>query len=911
LGAFDLGGELDPRLDGRYGMRFFTEACERLRALFFREQQERELDEEVRFHLEMETEANLRKGLDPAEARRQAAITFGGVERVKDEVRDARSLGFAEDLLRDLKYAARRLRRAPALSAAVITTIALGVGGTTAVFSLVNGIVLAPLSFPEPDRLVRVTNAVGGPAGETADLSDATVMLYQSQARAFDGVAAWRFDDGDLGALTADQTAVRVRGARVTANFFDVLGVRPMLGRAFLTGEDKPGMNNVVVLSHRIWQERFQGAPEALGRQIEVNNVSRTIVGVMPPGFAYPALEVELWLPLSIDPARTRPASLNLIGIARIKEGLSGEAAQLDLARVLASFPEEAVDGTSSGVWDEARIIPQVQSLRDSIIGPASKLLWFVFVAVLLVLLVTCTNVAGLLLVRADRAQVEIAARAALGSGIRGILTLMLSESLLLGTVGGATGVLLAVAGMGVIRSMGTALSLPRLEGVAVDASVLTFAVAVTLFCAFFVSILPVLRARTVPVAQVLRGAGSGPAGGNRAHRARDALVVAQIALAVVLVALSGLMARSLLRLYDVHPGFESDGVVTSRVLLPYTGYGTGEARMNFFDELVRETHALPGVRRVALTDKVPFTGDRHTMTIEVEGRSGLARADRAEHAVVHVNGPLFETLRIPVRSGRTFGTLDASRPVDEAIVSHSFAMRYWPGEDPLGKRVRPAGGRWFVIVGVVSDVRYDAIEEPARETVYLPILVAGSQSAAASVPPALSLVVHTDARTGETLSAIRRIVAGLNPTIPTYNEDVLSKIVYDASARTRALALLLATASVVTLLLCATGLYGLLAYIVSIRQREIGIRMALGARPADIRRMISVGGLRLAAAGIVTGAACALALSQLIRGLLYGVGPADPATLSATCATILVVALVASWIPACRAAAVEPVKCL
>jgi putative ABC transport system permease protein len=811
----------------------------------------------------------------------------------------------------ELRLAARRLRRVPTFAGAVVLVLALGVGTTTAMFSLVNGILLAPLPYPESDRLMRLTHTASSAGRATVDLSDVIVMLYQSETRAFDGVAAWRFDDGDLGPSEADQTAVRVRGARVTASFFDVLGVPPALGRAFAPGADRPGAPRVVVLSHHIWQERLHGDPNAIGRQIDVNDVPRTIVGIMPPRFAYPARHVELWLPLALDPGHTHPATLNLIGIGRLKRGGSSEAARADLARVLTNPGESFRGDASAARWQETHIAPHVQSLRDSIVGPPSRLLWFVFGSVLLVFLVACTNVAGLLLVRAERAQMELAVRAALGSGFMGILALTLSESVLLSVLGGGTGVLLAVASMRVLRSTGTALSLPRLEDVGVDAPVLLFALGITVFCALFVSVLPLLRARRISIAQVLRRAGTGPAGGRAPQRVRNALVVSQIALAVVLVTLSGLMTRSLLRLQDVRPGFEADHVVTSRVLLPYAKY-SGGVRLNFFQAMVREAQAIPGAHDVALTDWVPLSGDRHDMAIDVEGDDpSRANAGGTEHAVAYVDGPYFQALRIPMLRGRTFGAQDATRPVDEAIVSHAFAERYWPGTSPIGKRVRPLSGRWYTIVGEVGDVRYDGLEKPPSETVYFPIVAAGPQETSASLPPALSLVLRTEAGEGETLSAIRRIVAALDPTIPTYDEGSLQQLVHDASARARALAVLLAIASVVTLLLGAVGLYGILAYSVSIRRRELGIRMALGARPADISRMVSLHGLRLAGVGIVIGTACALATSQLLRGLLYGVSPTDLVTLSATPAALLVVAFIASWIPAHRAAAVHPAEAL
>ena len=679
----------------------------------------------------------------------------------------------------ELRLAARRLRRAPTFAGAVVLVLALGVGMTTAMFSLVNGILLAPLPYPKADRLVRLTHSASSAGRATVDLSDAIVMLYQSETRAFDGVAAWRFDDGDLGPLEADQAAVRVRGARVTANFFDVLGVPPALGRAFAPGADRPGAPRVVVLSHRIWQERLHGDPDAIGRQIDVNDVPRTIVGIMPPRFAYPARQVELWLPLALDPAHTRPATLNLIGIGRLKRGVSSEAARADLARVLTNvspyFQGEHFQGdASAATGPETHIAPHVQSLRDSIVGPPSRMLWFVFGSVLLVLLVACTNVAGLLLVRAERAQIELAVRAALGSGFIGMLALTLSESVLLSVLGGGTGVLLAVASMRGVRSTGTALSLPRLEDVGVDAPVLLFALGNTVFCALFVSGLPLLRARRVSIVQVLRRAGTGPAGGRAPQRVRNALVVSQIALAVVLVTSSGLMTRSLLRLQDVRPGFEADRVVTSRVLLPFARYSGGDVRLNFFQAVVREAQAIPGVRGardVALTDWVPLSGDRHDVAIHVEDDPSRANAGGTEHAVAHVDGQYFQALRIPLLRGRTFGAQDATRPVDEAIVSRAFAERFWPGTSPLGKRVRPLGGRWYTIVGEVDDVRYDGLEEPPSETVYFPIVTAGPEETNVSLPAALSLVVRTEAGEGETLSAIRRIVAARDPTIPTYDE--------------------------------------------------------------------------------------------------------------------------------------------
>jgi putative ABC transport system permease protein len=788
----------------------------------------------------------------------------------------------------ELRFAARRLRRAPGFAAAVVLVLALGVGAATAVFSLVNGILLEPLPFPESGRLVRLMHTVREPGPGPVDQSDASVLVYQDAAHAFDGVAAWRFDGGNLGASVQDQSAIRVRGARVTWNFFDVLGVRPALGRGFATGEDRAGANRVVVLSYRIWRERFDGDPNAVGRQVVVNDVPRTIIGIMPPRFAYPANHVELWLPLALDPAQTHPATFDLVGIARLKRGVSTAAARADLTRVL---------GDSSAVTSQhSYIAPQVQSLRDSIVGPVSHLLWLVFGGVLLVLLVACTNVAGLFLVRAERMQLELAVRGALGSGLAGMFALTLSESSLLSAVAGGAGVWLAALAMSAARSAGSALSLPRLEEVGIDARVLLFALGITVFCALAVSLVPLLRARRASLAQVLRGAGVGPTGGRAPKRARDALVVAQITLGVVLVAVSGLMTRSFLRLQAVRPGFEPDRVVTSRVVLPFARY-SGAARRSFYDSLVREAKAIPGVRDVGLTDWVPLSGDHGDMAVEVEEPI----PSEVNQAVATVDASYFRALRIPLLRGRTFAAPDPDRPSNEVVVSRGFAERYWPGASPLGKRLRPLGGQWHTIVGEVGDVHYDALDQPARDMVYFPIVGPGTPS----------LVVRTDAREGDVLSAIRGIVRALDPAIPTYSEGSLRQLVDNASARARTLAVLLAMASIVTSLLAAVGLYGIMAYTVTMRRRELGIRMAIGARPRDVSRMVSLVGVRLAGVGIAIGTACTLPTSQLLRGLLYGVSPTDPVTLSVTPVAVFVVALVATWIPARRAAAVHPSEAL
>jgi putative ABC transport system permease protein len=553
--------------------------------------------------------------------------------------------------------------------------------------------------------------------------------------------------------------------------------------------------------------------------------------------------------------------------------------------------------------------VPHVESLRDSIVGPVARLVWMLLASVLLVLVVACANVAGLFLVRAEHAQVELAVRGALGAGVRSLMMQALAESMLLSALGGALGVLLALAGLRAAVRAGDTWSVPRLDEVTVDLRTLAFALGATILCALCVSLLPLLRARRVSIALVLRAAGRGPGADASRPRARNALVVAQTALTLVLVASSGLMTRSLMRLEAVTPGFVPDDVAVARVLLPIAKYGTGAARAGFLQEVLERLRAVPGVRDAAVTDWVPLSTDRWSAAVEVEDRPLPRPAAGVAHAAAMVDGRYFGTVGIPLLRGRTFGSMDDTGAAGDLIVSHAFAVRYWNGASPLGKRIRTVGGAWHTVVGEAGDVHYEALDKPADEVVYFPVVKRERDRAA---PYLVAVLARTrPGRAGATVGSIRDIVRALDPALATFGEGTLDEVVRRASARTRALVVLLAVASAVATTLGAVGLYGVVAYGVSVRRREIGVRIALGARPADVSRAVSLAGLRLAAAGVGIGMACALAFTRLLRGLLYEVSATDPWVLGLTAAALLVVAFVASWIPARRAAAVDPAEVL
>ena len=882
----------------------------RLRALFRHAALERELDEELRFHLEREAERHERAGLSRADAMRRACAEFGRLEGVKEASRRARGTVALESLLQDLRIAARRLRRAPGFVVATLLVLALGIGATTAAFSVVNAVLLEALPYPEPDRLVRLTHTTSLAGRSSVDQSDATVLLYQGNAAGFDGVAAWWSDnvDANIGVSAPGETPARAHIARVTANLFDVLRVRPAIGRGFVPGEDRAGAARVIVLSDRLWRQRYRGERGVIGRRILVNEVPRTIVGVMPPHFAYPASTVDLWIPLTLDDANTQAARFRFIGIGRLSDGVSMDRARAALARSLAHLPARFPGDSSATVLVQTHVVPHVESLRDAIVGRSGRLLWLLLASMLLVLVVACANVAGLFLVRAEHAQVELAVRGALGSGVRGLVTQALAESVLLSALGGALGVLLAFAGVRAAVRAGDTWSVPRLDEAVVDLRTLAFALGATVLCGCCVGLLPLLRARRVPVALVLRAAGRGPTSDVSPSRARNTLVVAQTALALVLVASSGLMTRSLMRLEAVTPGFVPEDVAMSRVLLPIAKYG-GATRASFLHEVLERLRAVPGIRDAAVTDWVPLSTDRWHAAIEVEDRAVPAPAGGVEHAVATVDGHYFATVGMPLLRGRTFRPIDDQSGAGDVIVSHAFAARYWNGESPIGKRIRMVDGAWRTIVGEVGDAHYDALDEPVDDIVYFPVVVGdGGRSA----PYLVAVLARTaPGRAAAGVGSIRGVVRALDPTLPTFGEGTLDQVVRGASARTRALVVLLMLASTVTMTLGAIGLYGVVAYGVSARRREIAVRIALGAPPADVSRAVALAGLRLAAAGVVIGMTCALAFTRLLRGLLYEVSATDPWVLGLAAVALLVVAFFASWLPARRAAAVDPAEAL
>ena len=812
--------------------------------------------------------------------------------------------------LAELRLAARRLRRAPSFTVTTMFVLALGVGATTAVFSVVNGVLLRPLPYANPGKLVALTHSIEVAGVTTADQADATVLFYQEHAKAFTGIGAWHDQDVNLEMVDGQAGAAeRVPAAEVTSNLFQVLGIPPVVGRDFHNGEDRVGAAPVVMLSYAFWQRHFNGARSALGKRIVTNGISREVVGVMPKRFSFPRSTPELWFPLPLDPAKATAGSFNYRSVGRLRDGATVASARADLSHVLPGLLDEYPGGIPRAMWEQAHVRPIVTPLLESIVGDVSTLLWILLGSVTLVLLIACANVANLFLVRGEARQLELAVRGALGSGIAGIVAQCLSESLVLAAAGGVIGVLFAVVGVSWAARWADKLNVPRLDQVSIDGQVLVFALAVCAVSTLLVSLIPLLRARRVPIAIVLRESGRGSTAGADRQRTRSALVVAQVALALVLVVGSGLLGRSFTHLRNVEPGFDGHDVSMTRLALSNKTYPTGVSRTQLYGRLLDQVRALPGVREAAISDWVPLTSDHNDVVVTVEDHPLPPDALPADHFVASVDPNYFRTLGIPLLAGQTFESPYRGTPSSSVMVSKAFAERYWPAGNALGKRIRPSlDGPWFTIVGEVGNVHYEALNKPAETTVYMPLLAI--DSVAWGTPTFVSLLVRTEGRQDVALP-IRNIVHALDPALPTYDQQPLSSVISASSSRARVTMLLLVVASTLALVLGAVGLYGVLAYGVSLRQREIGVRIVLGARPSAVSWMVSRQALGLALAGIAIGTGFALAATRLLRGLLYDVSPTDPLTLGATCLGLLAMAGMASWVPARRAAAVDPAEAL
>ncbi|MGZ8375938.1 MAG: ABC transporter permease [Gemmatirosa sp.] len=805
-------------------------------------------------------------------------------------------------LATDLRYGVRRLVRARAVSVAVILTLALGIGANTALFSLVRTVLLRPLPYGDPTHLTVLWNATE--KGETTWLSLREIVSYGAQTRGFAHVAGFASGQANV---TGDGDPERVALGTVTANAFATLDAPPQMGRTFRPDESTPGAGDVAVIGHALWQRRFGGAPDVLGRTLRVNGRAHTIVGVMPAGFRFPldfreGRPSELWIPQTVDTANLGGwGNRSFIGVARLRAGVTPAAGTQDLRRVAESWIR-AADVVDDG---SGRIFRSAVPVHDLVLGDMRRPLWILFGAVALLLLIACANAANLLLARADERRRELAIRKAIGAERGRLLRQLLTESVLLAMLGGVGGIVLAWGGTRLLAALAPA-SLPRVGDVRVDLGVLAFTTVLALLTGLAFGIAPALQLSRPDVAATLHEGGRGGTTGRARQRFRRGLAVAQVALSVVLVVGAALLLRSLAELRRVDLGFDPRGALTARLALPVADYPEAAQAAAFHERLQQRVAQLPGVQSVGGTRLLPLTGTIGDWSITIEGRTRDPRDDANADWQIVMPG-YFETMRIPLLQGRTLARTDDARSTPVVVVNRTMADRYWPGGDALGRRFRmgTADQPWMTIVGIVGEVRHNAIVEAPRSEMY--VTPAHYVVETGNAPRAMTLVLRTAGDPLALAAPLRAAVRELDPNVPLAELRTLQQVTDEALAEPRFTTVLLTLFAALALTLATIGIYGLISLLVTQRTHEMGIRMALGARRAAIGRMMLGQGMRIAGAGVAVGLVSAALLSRLLTTLVYGVGTLDPLTFALVPVVLAVVTLAATLVPARRAAATDP----
>lgn len=822
---------------------------------------------------------------------------------------------------RDLRLALRRLRRAPVFALSAMLTLALGIGGATAAFTVVNAVLFRALPYHDAERLTDLSHTITlGGTTTRIDLSDATYLLYRRDQRVFTDIGIYRStavnfvaSPGGDGAATA---AERIPAATVTPSVFHVLETQPLRGRGLVESDGEPGATPVVAIGYGLWQSMFAGDDAIIGRRVTVDGVESTIVGVMPPRFDFPGLRTAVWTPLRLDPARTKSAAFDYRGLARLRAGVTTEVATAELQRLLPRVPEAFPGRLTAAGITMIHMHAYARPLRDVVIGDATRSLWIVAGAVAALLALVFANVANLFLARAEGRQHETAVRRALGASRGALFTDLSAESIVVAIVGGTVGLLLAAESVRVLQSLRFATSIPRLSEVRLDAAALLFALGASAIAAFVAGWLPTTRSSRTSPASVLIAEGPRAAGGRRGHRARRTLIVSQLTLALMLLTAAGLFARSFARLRDIDPGFDASHAAAFRLALPDVTYPTGIDVARVIARTIDALRAQPGVKSVGVVTKLPLDDDaKQDSAVFVEDHPLAMGQIPNLHPMAFASPGYFAAMGIPLVAGRLFQPLDPSadlaRTAHEVVVSASFAKKYWTVQATLGRHIKMnPPEEWATIVGVVGDVRDNGLTAPPGEVVYSPLMTMAPTSKPWT-PRDVAFVVRAEGDGTVSATAIHDAVRSSAPTVPVYRTIPLATLQADASARMTFTLAVLGVAAVLALFIGAVGLYGVTAYVVGLQTRELGVRMALGAAPADVRRLVLNRALRDTAIGVALGLIGAALLGRGVAATLYGVAPIDPLTLAGSALLLLATALIATWIPANRASRLDPASTL
>jgi putative ABC transport system permease protein len=798
------------------------------------------------------------------------------------------------NLWQDLRYGWRMLLKRPGFTLVAVITLALGIGANTTIFSFVNGILLRSLPYPQPERLVILDETALKRGVTSMGVSYPNFLDWREQNRVFEDVAA--YDTSSL-ALTGGGEPEQLQGAVVSHGLLEILRVSPLLGRTFTEAEDRPKNDTIIILSYGLWQRRFGGDPDIIGQALTLNARSYTVIGIMPPDFRFPEV-AEYWTPLAFDTQTYTRTDHGLGAVARLKEGMSIEQARAEMNDIAARIEQQnPVTNEGLGV--------SVTGMHQALAGDYRQALIILLSVVGCVLLVACANVANLMLVRATTRQKEIAIRAALGARRGRIIRQLLTESLLLGAAGGALGLLIAVWGLDLLLAA-IPIKLPFWMKFSLDWCVLGFTFGVSLLTGLGFGILPALQASRTNLNETLKEGGRSAAGTGR-QRSRSLMVVAEIALSLVLLVGAGLMMRSFLRLQQVNPGLNPTGVMTMRINLPRARYSQDARRSDYYRQLLERLRSLPGVEAAGAISTLPLHGNTWGRSLTVEGFPILSvgQAPLIQHNVITPG--YFHALGIVIREGRDFTDADTVEGPKIAIIDERLAHEYWPNESAIGKRIRfgpPEDNEpWHTIVGVVGAVRHERLEATTRNSVYL---------SHAEIPiGGMFLALRTMAKPEAMIEPMRAQIHELDASLPITNVRTMEEVVARSIWQPRLYTVLFGIFAAVALLLAAVGLYGVMAYTVTIRTHEIGLRVALGARPGDVLRLIAGQGIKLALAGVASGLVAALLLTRLMASLLFSTSASDPLTFTGLAALLMLVALLACYVPARRATKVDPMVAL
>src|SRR5271168_384883 len=858
-----------------------------------------DLDQDIREHLARETQDNIDRGMSPEEARYAALRKFGNVTRVKEETREVWSFIWFEQLLEDVRFGLRMLRKNPGFTAVAVLTLALGIGANTYIFSIVDSLFLRPLEFSDPARIVALWERLPARGIERNELAPANFLDWKAQNHVFDHIGVQGWWDANLGGVEHPE---HLHGFLVTPDYFEALQAQPMLGRIFFVEEGTPGKDHVAILSYRLWRDHFAADSSIVGKTVLLNGISYTVVGVMGPRFNYPA-GAQVWAAFAFTPEMiTNRGSHYLHGVAHLAAGITREQAQAEMSAIAARLEQQY---PQTNIGRDVQVMP----LMESEVGQTRAPLVIMLAAVGLVLLIACANVSNLLLARANSRQRETAIRSALGATRLRLIRQWLVESMLLGLVGGGVGILFAYLCLyaRVIRiPLEFSRMLPGWDKIAINTPVLLFTTAVSFGTGLIFGFLPALAASRLNVNDTLKEGTPSAGVGRRRKWLRNVLIVSEVALSLALLATAGLMMKSFLRLERVSPGFNPGRLLTMFLVLPDAKYASASQVVNFDEQLVERVQNLPGVQNAAIVNLIPLGGMNETWSIRIEGRPEPKSGQEPDASYRVVTDSYFRTMQIPVLQGREFTSEDSEKGQRVVAVNEAFAARYWPGEDALGKRMKlngpPDKNPWRTVVAVVGNVK-NQLDVPAPPEMYFPVRQ--------QVELTVALVVRTSSDAMRMAESVRAQVGALDADLPAFNISTMDELRSTSVIAQRIGGMLMTAFAGFALALAAMGLFGVIAYAVGERTREIGIRIALGAKPREIFRLVVGQGMTLALIGLLVGLPLALGMGRAVAGLLYGVAPNDFTTFAGVAILLAAVSLAACYLPARRAMDVDPLIAL